>query len=448
MSNSNKGNNKNNKNNKYVLLSCPEFNGVVDQIMEKDEKMPNSKHNNPTLQANYQQFLKNIGSSKKANNVSELKNSKSKEATNFLRKSSNLETKHFFRGYINWSNYSDKSPDIKMSSTTLDRLKDGKIIYLAYFSFNEPDATPIIDQILFLNSLSHYGIAELNIVLPYFPVGTMERIVGEGEIPTAYSLAQMINSIPNGTSKNKIYIFDIHALCSRFFFHTNTIPILVSMMPDYLAQIKKIDSDLSSSIIVFPDDGAKKRFEKLLPSNIKTILCSKTRKGDERIIRIDSGMDDLKNMLFNKAQVNLFVIDDLVQSGGTLLETFNGILNAICTYKNNSGKEISLDISKIKFYPMVSHSVFPKDENLTKFFGLKKGQSKENNKINNTICTRKNETLVEQLITTDSRPLQIKKMTKNKNTNRIIVKNIADPLFTIFTNPKESHKYIAPYAIK
>jgi len=334
-----------------------------------------------------------------------------------------------------------------MSSTTLDRLKDGKIIYLAYFSFNESDATPIIDQILFLNSLSHYGIAELNIVLPYFPVGTMERIVGEGEIPTAYSLAQMINSIPNGTSKNKIYIFDIHALCSRFFFHTNTIPILVSMMPDYLEQIQKKDNDLSSSIIVFPDDGAKKRFEKLLPSKIKTILCSKTRKGDERIIRIDSGMSDLKEMLLTKAQVNLFVIDDLVQSGGTLLETFNGILNAICTYKNNSGKAISLDISKIKFYPMVSHSVFPNDKNLTKFFGLKKGQSKENNNINNTICT-KNESLVEQLITTDSRPLQIKKMEASKNGNRIIVKNIADPLFTIFTNPKESHKYIAPYAIK
>jgi len=93
-------------NNKYVLLSCPEFNGVVDQIMGKDEEMPSSsstKNNNETLLAEYKQFLKNIGSSKSVNSIN--KNNKSKEATNFLRKSSNLETKHFFRGYINWNKY-------------------------------------------------------------------------------------------------------------------------------------------------------------------------------------------------------------------------------------------------------------------------------------------------------------------------------------------------------
>ena len=39
-------------------------------------------------------------------------------------------------------------------------------------------------------------------------------------------------------------------------------------------------------------------------------------------------------------------------------------------------------------------------------------------------------------------------MIESKNRDRIIVKNIADPLFTIFTNPKELHKYITLYAIK
>ena len=93
-----------------------------------------------------------------------------------------------------------------MNKETVVKLKGGKVIFFAYFSFNEPELTSIITQLLFLNSLNHYGVAEINIVLPYFPVGTMERIVGEGEIPTAYSLAHMLNMIPCGASKNNLYV--------------------------------------------------------------------------------------------------------------------------------------------------------------------------------------------------------------------------------------------------
>ena len=324
-----------------------------------------------------------------------------------------------------------------MGSETVDRLKDGKIIYFAYFTFNEPECTTIIDQILFLTSLSHYGISELHIVLPYFPVGTMERIVGEGEISTAYSLAQMINNIPNGASKNKIYIFDIHALCSRFFFHTNTIPVLISMMPDYIEYIESFENTENINIIVFPDDGAKKRFEKLLPKEVKTILCSKTRKGNERIIRIDSGLEYLldnsnKSKLSTKT-INLFVIDDLVQSGGTLLKTCEGIIAQLNEYGNFS-------TTKIKFYPLVTHSIFPKPDNLTKFF-------KEQIYVKNSGNI---EYKVEKLITTNSRPIrveQIKTINESKYNDRIKITDISKPLFEIFTNSAESHKYIAPYSI-
>ena len=331
---------------KYILLSCPEFNPLVDDILIADGAPVDIKLTTPRQLSEinskrYELFLKDIGvDPEKAGD---------EHKKLFLRDINNIESDHFFRGYINWKSYSDKTPDLKMNSNTTKKLRGAKVIYFAYFSFNEPvsiptstpASTPIIDQFLFLNALNHYGVAEINIVLPYFPVGTMERIVGEGEIPTAYSLAHLLNSIPEGAAKNNLYMFDIHALCSRFFFHTNTRPILLTIMPEYLRHIESEyrESELENgklkeggfvsdnyNIIVFPDDGAQKRFGKMIPEGFKTITCTKIRNGELRTIKIDQ--EGLKNLEPTKTAgktVNLFIIDDLVQSGGNLLETCYGL---------------------------------------------------------------------------------------------------------------------------
>lgn len=420
--------NRVNKRDKYLLLSCPEFNNVVDKMMKKDG-VECSQPNVTKDSKNYKNFL----------NSSSLKNNES-SLVKFKRKESKCESDHFYRGFINWKSYGDGTPDIKMDSETVKRLKDRRVIFLAYFTFNEPSATTIIDQIIFLNSLSHYGVAEINIVLPYFPVGTMERIVGEGEIPTAYSLAHMLNSIPEGTSKNKIYIFDIHALCSRFFFHTNTVPILITMMPlytDYITETFKSNEE-QTNIIVFPDDGAKKRFEKVLPKDFLKITCSKERIGNVRRIKIDEGLELLlkkKNASnVNKLSVsvnthqlkdgniNLFIIDDLVQSGGTLKETVKGIKEFLDGYGFDNTED------RVKFYPIVTHAVFPGNKN-NEFFNNIKGSK------------------IEKLITTDSRPTKVAEIVKQK-ADKVRVIEIADPLFEIFTGASNANRFIAPYSIK
>jgi phosphoribosylpyrophosphate synthetase len=432
-------------NDKYVLLSCPEFDNIVDSLINIDGNLTYKSDditsstsdldgslketldgvlddsNFPETFDYYQQFLKEIGSNYKEANLNNTNKLKYRKL--FLRKKYDFSSKNFYRGFINWKTYNDKTPDIKMSYNTVNELRGGKVIYFAYFSFNEDKATPIINQLLFLNSLNHYGVSEINIVLPYFPVGTMERIVGEGEIPTAYSLTHILNNIPSGASKNNIYIFDIHALCSRFFFHTQSRPILVSMMSNFLNVIKdRFNKKEDNNIIVFPDDGAKKRFEKLLPPGTKTITCSKERKGDQRIIKIDSGLNHIENPENNRLLIdgciNLFVIDDLVQSGGTLLETFNGLGEILKKY-------INFDPNNIRNIPVVTHSVFPGTTNIENFF------KPENN--------------IHMLITTNSRPLKTKEMLDKYN-DKIIVIDIAISLHRIFTK-QDDNEYIAPYSI-
>jgi phosphoribosylpyrophosphate synthetase len=367
----------------------------------------------------------------------------------FMRKLHNYETTNFFRGFINWRNYPDSTPDIKMNKQTVSKLRGAKIIYFAYFSFNEKEVTPIIDQLLFLNSLSHYGVGEINIVLPFFPVGTMERIVGEGEIPTGYSLAHMLNSIPNGASKNKIYIFDIHALCSRFFFHTNTVPILITMMSKYNHYINdkynKIDN---LNVIVFPDDGAKKRYSELVDKRIKTILCNKVRDGDKRLIKITEGLEILKNESGSRIvdkTINLFLIDDIVASGGTVLETLKGINKDLCKIEGYNQ-------SKINFMVLITHSVLPglldePDKDIKKFFSpvnvLEKdelGQAE----FRNPGCSILN---IAKLITTNSRPTKAKQLLEHPNSkDKVEIIDIADSFYEVYIDPVS--ELSGPYSLK
>ncbi|XP_058009245.1 ribose-phosphate pyrophosphokinase 3, chloroplastic-like [Hevea brasiliensis] len=56
-------------------------------------------------------------------------------------------------------------------------------------------------------------------------------------------------------------------------------------------------------VVAFPDDGAQFPWW--------CALCTKVRKGDKRIVRLKKG---------NLADCHVAIVDDLVQSGGTLIE--------------------------------------------------------------------------------------------------------------------------------
>ena len=75
-------------------------------------------------------------------------------------------------------------------------------------------------------------------------------------------------------------------------------------------EIAKLKIDQESIGIAFPDDGAHKRYSSQF-GNLDNIICNKVRKGNERIVTIREG--EVKDR-------HVFIIDDLVHSGGTLIE--------------------------------------------------------------------------------------------------------------------------------
>lgn len=183
-------------------------------------------------------------------------------------------------GVIEWKTFADSWPNLFIRNS--DQIRNSHVLFLA--SLHNPQT--IFEQISLLYHLPKYLCRSLKVLLPYFPTGTMERIQIQGEIATAYSLAQMLSAIPlTRTGPSEVVIFDIHALQNQFYFSSNIIVRLESTVELLLNELKD-----EKYAIAFPDDGAHKRFGHMFDGKDYPILvCSKIREGDKRITTIKEG---------------------------------------------------------------------------------------------------------------------------------------------------------------
>ena len=181
-------------------------------------------------------------------------------------------------GEIEWKDFPDSWPNIFIRHS--ERIRDSHVLFLA--SLHNPAA--IFEQISLLQHLPKYLCRSLKVLLPYFPTGTMERIQIQGEIATAYSLAQMLSSIPlTRTGPSEVVIFDIHALQNQFYFSSDIIVRLESTVPLLLDQLTVDGQRETNYAIAFPDDGAHKRFSHMFDGlQYPILICSKIRQEDDK----------------------------------------------------------------------------------------------------------------------------------------------------------------------
>ncbi|XP_022877111.1 ribose-phosphate pyrophosphokinase 4-like isoform X1 [Olea europaea var. sylvestris] len=228
---------------------------------------------------------------------------------------------------ITWRTFEDGFPNLFISNA--HGICGQRVAFLA--SFSSPGV--IFEQLSIIYALPKLFVSSFTLVLPFFPTGTFERMEEEGDVATAFTLARILSNIPiSRGGPTSLVIFDIHALQERFYFGDNILPCFESGIPLLLNRLQKLpDSD--NIAIAFPDDGAWKRFHKQL-QHFPTIVCIKVREGDQRIVRLKEG--DPKGR-------HVVIVDDLVQSGGTLLECQKVLANHGAT--------------KISAY--VTHGIFP-----------------------------------------------------------------------------------------
>lgn len=205
---------------------------------------------------------------------------------------------------ISWRTFEDGFPNLFISNA--HGIRGQHVAFLA--SFSSPGV--IFEQLSVIYALPKLFITSFTLVLPFFPTGTSERMEEEGDVATAFTLARILSNIPiSRGGPTSLVTFDIHALQERFYFGDTILPCFESGIPLLKNRLQELpDSDNIS--IAFPDDGAWKRFHRQL-QHFPTIVCAKVREGDQRIVRLKEG--DPKGR-------HVVIVDDLVQSGGTLIE--------------------------------------------------------------------------------------------------------------------------------
>lgn len=276
------------------------------------------------------------------------------EACEDLARRMELQHPHRFTFHqTRWNKFPDGTDNIEIGGFYPQNLISGeRVLFLASFHNNDVTLSQFEVMICLLQSF----IDEMVVVLPYSPVGTMERVIREGQVATANTHAHLFSSLPTCGKPTRLMVYDLHTLQNRFYLHGNAVASLQTAIPLLKRRIKEKNNNNNNNkgddsggppiidCVAFPDDGAAKRFGMYFEDmDMEVIVCGKTRgSGDERIVTIQDGDPNGKHVV---------IVDDLVQTGGTLYETgkvlkANGAasVNAYCrhaVFPNQSWKRFN-----------------------------------------------------------------------------------------------------------
>jgi hypothetical protein len=113
-----------------------------------------------------------------------------------------------------WEKFPDGTDNIEIGGFSPQNLLSGEnVLFLA--SFHNNDVT--LSQFQVIICLLQSFIESMTVVLPYYPVGTMERVTKEGTVATAATYAHMFSSLPNCGRPTRLMVYDLHTLQNRFY---------------------------------------------------------------------------------------------------------------------------------------------------------------------------------------------------------------------------------------
>ncbi|KAL3145479.1 ribose phosphate diphosphokinase subunit prs3 [Trebouxia sp. C0010 RCD-2024] len=205
---------------------------------------------------------------------------------------------------VKWATFADGFPNLFVKDAT--KIRNRHVAFLA--SFQHPIS--IFEQLSIIYQLPRMFVGSFTVVLPYFPTGTAERVEAEGDVATAFTLARILSNIPlSRGGPASVVIFDIHALQERFYFGDTVLPLFESGIPLVRKKLRSLP-DADNITIAYPDEGSWKRFHYQF-GDYPEVICTKVRDGDKRIVRLKEGEPRGRHVV---------IVDDLVQSGGTLRE--------------------------------------------------------------------------------------------------------------------------------
>ncbi len=219
------------------------------------------------------------------------------------------------QGELTWDRFPDGFPNL-----FVHKYRGLRKAHLAFLMCLDRLDT-FFEQISVLHELVRLGPRSLKILLPFFPVGTMERADEEGQVPTAETLAVLLSRMIQ-PGPHQLVTYDVHALPIRGFFESSITPVFRSGTKRLKERMKDGWQDAS---ICFPDKGAWSRFKSMFDGThdkeaYPMIICDKVRgEGYSRVVTVKEG--DPKGR-------RIIIVDDLIHGGGTAKECRNALMNS------------------------------------------------------------------------------------------------------------------------
>lgn len=225
------------------------------------------------------------------------------------------------RGKIRWDRFGDKQWDLEILED-VDDLSRHSVSFLMGFTDpqNQPAQLDILDELVTL------GVGRLQLLMPFHPTATNERKFRKGSVPSAVAFARRLTKTV-GSERCNLYIYDVHAPAVLGMFDSG-IKVkdrtATTLLKDWI-EAKGLTNDV---VLVFPDRGAKKRFEDMFNGKAKDgrkyvmAACYKIRDGERRIVKLCPEDEDKVVGKF------VIVVDDMYRTGGTTLECVNATIEA------------------------------------------------------------------------------------------------------------------------
>jgi phosphoribosylpyrophosphate synthetase len=193
---------------------------------------------------------------------------------------------------------------------------DSDVFLFCTFGDNDVTMKALHVAIVLLESFIH----SLTIVIPFMKCATMERVITEGTVATASTTARLLSNLPSCGRPVRVVTYDLHTLQNRFYLSGNALASLHSLVPAALPFVWESVGGKSGCRAVFPDAGALKRFGAVVDTGQEPVFCSKQREGDRRIVEVHDNGVSVQGQ-------HCLVVDDLLRTGGTLIECARALKN-------------------------------------------------------------------------------------------------------------------------
>jgi phosphoribosylpyrophosphate synthetase len=141
----------------------------------------------------------------------------------FAKNIVSIDPKRFLYHESKWEKFSDGTDNIHLGGfRPVNRIAGQNVLLIASFYNNDVTLSLFSAMVALLQSF----VESLTVVLPFYPVGTMERVLEEGQLATANTYAQMFSNLPSCGKPTRLIVYDIHTLQNRFYLHGNAVASL------------------------------------------------------------------------------------------------------------------------------------------------------------------------------------------------------------------------------